>query len=388
MIAILIVSSIVTLVGIIIGILVLVSQKSRLEPSQHMTFLDGVKQYKLVDTIRPDNIQAGDKYGVISFRNDYLLIGAPSKDDGNIFIYDKLNILTPIIINETEKAYNNLSLSKNGTFAILLFDREMHLYSRKGQEFVLMSSIATFHDENYEGFMSCSEDFSEIFVAKGHNLERYTMKSQALMQVETKHVGGECVNVEVSGNGYTVAVGMINHSVILYKVHKNKLQNMKTFATKQKGFGLSLALSYTGDVLIVGSPLCDDMRGSVAIFQACHKWKWRSILEYKILNLEAGDRFGYVSVSKDGLIFSVAAPSQKNTLPNGKVKFGAIYIFKRNSKDMLVQLTQKIVYPGDGDSIWTNFGKKCTLTNSELFVSSDGCNEIASEGGVVHKFAT
>lgn len=176
--------------------------------------------------------------------------------------------------------------------------------------------------------------------------------------------------VKISGDGKTIAVGMDDDRVSVYKLMDEdggqvwrkdgslKPSNILSLLMFQssRGFGKSLALSFDGNTLAVGDPEevssatgvngnSEDASyaaaGAVFLFERVDG-SWVETAYIKASNTRGGNRFGYaIDISSDGEVLAVGAPQEDggSTEIDGSQEqlgesenVGAVYIFSKSEQ--------------------------------------------------------
>lgn len=167
-----------------------------------------------------------------------------------------------------------------------------------------------------------------VFVREGQRWQQ-----QAFVKTSAPRDGdGFGFSVALSANGDSLAVGApdddTNGAVYLFRRQSGTWSQWQRMVTSSTGgrFGISLALSSPGQVLVVGDPQEDSVAsnsGAAYVFtHDGHTWSEQAML--KAPAPQAGDLFGTsVSVNGPGGAIAVGAPDDDNTVFGG----GAAYVF-------------------------------------------------------------
>lgn len=236
---------------------------------------------------------------------------------------------------------------------------------------------------NYDGTLLAIGGYNDsdgvggawVFTFTGGNWQQIGEKIAGKDGVGRSYQG---VSVSLSSNGKTLAVGApydtLGGSVFLYSISSNNWQQIgsKVIGTNKSiysEFGTSVSLSANGNILAVGGPE-DNAKGAVWIFTISGNNWYQLGNKYVADDLGSINQGGSVSLSADGKILAVGAPSDVNQI-------GGVWIYTSSGINYS-QAGKKLVGTG-AISVWNDAyqGQSVSLSadGKTLAVGGKGDNE-------------
>ena len=235
-------------------------------------------------------------------------------------------------------------------------------------------------------------------------------------------------NIAISGDGNTVAVGSYREdttatdsgAVYIFRYSSGWTQEALLKASTAEAsdhFGMSMSLSYNGNVVAIGAQDEDSSAtgidgdesdnsasssGAVYVFKYSSSWTQNAFI--KASNSEAGDYFGtFVSLSSDGNTLAVGANGEDsssttidaNSSDNTLSASGAVYVFRYSSgwtQQSYIKPTTLSSNDAFGSAVrLSSSGNILAVTSTgedsdATGIGGDGTNDNASGSGAVYLF--
>ncbi len=357
--------------------------------------------WRLQSYIKASNTDNGDNFGhdlTLSEDGNRLAVGALHEASG----------ATGVNGDETDNSVMSAG-------AVYVFERNNATWR---QQAYIKSSDPVL-DENFGSSLSISGDGNTLAVNGGNKVYLFQYDGTNWSQQTNIEPPGEAQSVssELSSDGLTLAIGISEDETVYMYSLNNGTWIQRDAVTASNGeqsdaFGGSLALSATGDILVVGaygeSSSATGVNGdttdnSAASAGAVYLFKrdantWVQSTYLKASNTEANDYFGTgVALSGDGNHLVVGAPGEDSQARgiNGDqmdnatadvASAGAVYVFNRDSTGWSQQAYVKAPNTDTGynyvftsacgtEPCWANadFGRSLGLSNdgSLLVVGAD-----------------
>ena len=397
----------------------------------------GVSMYGQSESILlPSNLGPDEGLGVdvaISANGQVAVLGAPNPIDGNpesglVYIYawennewtEKQQITSPaVLVQETDNFGRSVDVSADGVHIVIGaqtgdngngdLSGKVYIYKRLGDIWYLASALQSedTHPNQQFGSSVAISDNANYIVVGAHKDDEKGASAGAAYVFQTfnyfewnqtgkvtasdateDHLFGSAI--DISGDGYTIVVSAVqNDAGACYMYELQDAWVEKSITTPSDGsnedhFGESVAVSYDGSKIIVGSPYDDDAgpkTGAAYIYEKSGTTWFESA---KILSpsLNAGDGFGTsVAMNGPGTAVTVGAPRDDDAGKNSGVGF--IYQFESSGEWTFLN---KLVASNSTSNDFFGYGVSMSMDGQTVLVGAPKRSEEHIRGGMGYLF--